>query len=43
MKAITFLKVILIMALTLYICLKHDIPQKIIDTLTNWLFDWKEK
>ena len=33
----------LIIALTLYICLIHDIPQKIIDTLTNWLFDWKEK
>jgi len=33
----------LIMMLTLYICLKHDIPQKIVDRLTNWLFDWKEK
>ena len=33
----------LIIVMTLYICLKHDIPQKIIDTLTNWLFDWKEK
>ena len=32
----------LIMALTLYICLKHDIPQKIEDTLTKWLFDWKK-
>ena len=33
----------LVVALTLYICLKHDIPQKINDTLTKWLFGWKEK
>ena len=32
----------LIIAMTLYICLKHDIPQKIEDTLTKWLFDWKK-
>jgi hypothetical protein len=33
----------LIIVMTLYICLKHDIPQKINDTLTKWLFGWKEK
>ena len=31
----------LIIALVLYICLKHDIPQKINDNLTHWLFDSK--
>tara|TARA_R110002110_G_scaffold27875_1_gene100782 strand:- start:337 stop:588 length:252 start_codon:yes stop_codon:yes gene_type:complete len=33
----------LVVALTLYICLKHDVPQKILDNLTHWLFDWKNK
>jgi len=31
----------LIIAMTLYICLKHDIPQKIEDTLIKWLFKLK--
>jgi len=33
----------LIIALTLYICLKHDIANKIENIITSWLFDWKEK
>ena len=28
----------LVMMLVLYICLIHDIPQKIINSLTKWLF-----
>ena len=32
----------LIITLTLYICLKNDVPQKISDTLTKWLFAWKK-
>ena len=32
----------IIIALTLYICLKNDIPQLINDTLTKWFFNWKE-
>ena len=32
----------LIIAMTLYICLKHDLPTKIEDTLTKWLFNWKK-
>ena len=31
----------LIIALTLYICLKYDIPQKIENSIASWLFDWK--
>ena len=27
----------LIIVMTLYICLKHDIPQKINNTLTKWI------
>jgi hypothetical protein len=28
----------LIIMLILYICFKHDIPQKIVERLTHWLF-----
>jgi len=31
----------LIIALTLYICLKHKIVQKIESSIESWLFDWK--
>ena len=31
----------LIIALTLYICLKYDIAQKIENSIESWLFDWK--
>jgi len=31
----------LIIALTLYICLKHNIPQKIENSIESWLFNWK--
>ena len=31
----------LIIALMLYICLKHKIVQKIENSIESWLFDWK--
>ena len=31
----------LIVVLSLLICLKHDIPNKIMDKLIDWFFKWK--
>mgnify|MGYP001460213962 FL=1 len=33
----------LIIALIIYICLKHDLPNKVEKTLVKWLFDWRNK
>jgi hypothetical protein len=32
----------LIIAMTIYICLKHDLPKKIELILLDWLFKWKK-
>ena len=32
----------LIITLTIYICLKHDLPSKVERTILSW-FDWREK
>ena len=31
----------LILSMVVLICLKHDIPNKIMETLMEWLFKWK--
>ncbi len=32
----------LIIAMTIYICLKHDLPKKIEKSLIEWFFKWKK-
>jgi len=34
-------KMPLILSMVVLICLKHDIPNKIMETLMEWLFKWK--
>ena len=34
-------KMPLILTMVVLICLKHDIPNKIMETLMEWLFKWK--
>ena len=34
-------KMPLILSMVILICLKHDIPNKIMETLMEWLFKWK--
>jgi hypothetical protein len=33
----------LIISLTILICLKYNIIERIEDTMTTWLFNWREK
>ena len=34
-------KMPLILSMVVLICLKHDIPNKIMDKLIDWFFKWK--
>ena len=33
----------LTIALVIYICLKHDLQNKVENTLVKWLFNWRNK
>jgi len=35
-------KMPLILSMVILICLKHDIPNKMSNTLMDWLFKWKK-
>ena len=35
-------KMPLILSMVLLICLKHDIPNKIMEKLMEWMFKWKK-
>jgi len=34
-------KMPLILSMVILICLKHDIPNKLLKTLMDWMFKWK--